>query len=363
MNILTLDAGGTNFVFSSVIDNKILAQKIKKNIESIRNANLDLMLKTIIEGFTEIKDISGRKIDAISLAFPGPADYKNGIIGDLFNIPCFRNGVALKKMLENIFRVPVFINNDGDLYAYGEALTGTLPIINNRLQKNNNPKRYFNLAGLTLGTGFGAGLVSEKRIIKGNNISTAEIWQISNRVMPAINAEEGVSIRAVKYFFSYYANIDFADSPEPKEIFEIACDKSNKNNKYALMTFEKIGHFLGDAIANIFTLFDCIIVIGGGIAGAKDFIIPGIEKELKTSFVNLTKTNVLPRLVHSVYCLNNETEFENFMKTAERKIKVPFSDEEIIYDPLVKWAYKFSDFDTSDMINLGAYHYAVENLI
>ena len=60
---------------------------------------------------------------AISFAFPGPADYPRGIIGGyLPNFPSFRDGVALKDFLEERFGIPTFINNDGDLYAYGEAL-------------------------------------------------------------------------------------------------------------------------------------------------------------------------------------------------------------------------------------------------
>ena len=32
---------------------------------------------------------------AISFAFPGPADYEHGVIGDLPNFPAFCGGVAL----------------------------------------------------------------------------------------------------------------------------------------------------------------------------------------------------------------------------------------------------------------------------
>ena len=35
-----------------------------------------------------------------------------------------RLGVALGPMLEEKFRIPVFINNDGDLFAYVEAIAG-----------------------------------------------------------------------------------------------------------------------------------------------------------------------------------------------------------------------------------------------
>ena len=358
MNILTLDAGGTNFVFTAVINNKIINEKIKK--PAIGN-NLDLCLKTIIEGFREIKQIVGT-IEAISFAFPGPADYKKGIIGNLNNLPCFCGGVALASMLENFFQVPVFINNDGDLYAYGEALAGSLPEINKRLKEKNNSKRYNNLIGMTIGTGFGAGLVSNKQLIKGDNVCAAEIWLTSNRVDSKINTEEAVSIRAIKYFYSFFSNTKIEDCPEPKEIYEIASNENHLQNKFAKMAFEQSGRFIGDAIANMITLFDGIVVIGGGIAAAKNFIIPGIKKELKTNFNKLGKTETNPRVTNEIYCLNDEKDYEKFLEVRETKIKIPYSEKEIIYDMSYKNAYLFSNFDTSEMICLGAYNFAVENL-
>ena len=94
---------------------------------------------------------------AISFAFPGPVDYPAGIVGDLGNLPGFRGGVALGPMLEDRFKLPVFINNDGDLFTYGEAICGFLPYVNERLKAAGSAKQYKNLFGVTLGTGFGAG--------------------------------------------------------------------------------------------------------------------------------------------------------------------------------------------------------------
>ena len=42
-------------------------------------------------------------------------------------------------MLEEKFGIPVFINNDGDLFAYGEAIAGLLPFINSKLEEAGSP--------------------------------------------------------------------------------------------------------------------------------------------------------------------------------------------------------------------------------
>ena len=112
---------------------------------------------------------------AISFAFPGPADYPAGIIGDLPNLPAFRGGVALGPMLEAKFGLPVFINNDGDLFAYGEATAGFLPWVNDQLAQAGSPRRFENLVGVTLGTGFGGGIVRRGELLTGDNSMAAEI--------------------------------------------------------------------------------------------------------------------------------------------------------------------------------------------
>ena len=185
--VLTLDAGGTNFVFSVEQANK----EIIEPLTLPSNAHdLTLCLETIKKGFHHAQAASPKPPAAISFAFHGPADYPNGVIGDLVNLPSFRGGVALGPMLQQEFELPVFINNDGDLFAYGEAISGLLPRANEQLEQAGSPKRYKNLLGLTFGTGFGAGIVSDGELFLGDNSAAAEIWSMRNKVQPQVSAEE-----------------------------------------------------------------------------------------------------------------------------------------------------------------------------
>ena len=165
--VITLDAGGTNLVFGAMQANKFIVEPITLPSHA---EDLDRCLATMVEGFTAIIDKLDTKPVAISFAFPGPADYPNGIIGGyLPNFPSFREGVALGPFLEAKFGIPVFINNDGDLFAYGEALGGALPEVNARLEALGSPKKYRNLVGYTFGTGFGVGIVVDNRLNRGDN--------------------------------------------------------------------------------------------------------------------------------------------------------------------------------------------------
>ena len=76
--VLTLDAGGTNMVFGAMKG----GQSIVDQITLPSNANdLDMCLGTMVKGFNAIIEKLDTKPAAISFAFPGPADYPNGIIG------------------------------------------------------------------------------------------------------------------------------------------------------------------------------------------------------------------------------------------------------------------------------------------
>ena len=53
-------------------------------------------------------------------------------------------------MLEDRFEIPVYLNNDGDLFTLGEAMAGFLPWVNGLLEEAGSPRRFRNLFGATL---------------------------------------------------------------------------------------------------------------------------------------------------------------------------------------------------------------------
>ena len=88
--VLTLDAGGTNFVFSAIAGNEEIVEPVR--LQAV-TTNTEGCLATLVQGFTTVKQKLDAEPVAISFAFPGPADYERGVIGDLPNFPSFRGGV------------------------------------------------------------------------------------------------------------------------------------------------------------------------------------------------------------------------------------------------------------------------------
>lgn len=355
---MTLDAGGTNLRFSALRGGKPIAETV--SLPS-NGDDLEKCLANIVEGFNRVKALCPQPPAAISFAFPGPADYPRGIIGDLGNLPGFRGGVALGPMLEEKFGIPVFMNNDGDLFVYGEAIGGLLPHVNGLLEKAGSPKRYKNLFGITLGTGFGGGIVRNGEIFIGDNSASGEVWLLRNKLDPSMNAEEGACIRAVRRVYANQSGTPFDQVPEPKELFEIANGNMVGNQAAAREAFRCLGESAGDAVANAITLIDGLTVIGGGISNAWPLFLPALVDELNSTFTN-PAGNKFRRLIPAAFNLEDTVQLETFLKGETRTIKVPGSDRSLAYDPLLRVGVGMSRLGTSQAIAIGAYAFALQKL-
>ena len=355
--VITLDAGGTNLVFGAMQANRFIVEPITLPSHA---EDLDKCLATMVEGFRAVISRLSEKPVAISFAFPGPADYPNGIIGGyLPNFPSFRDGVALGPFLEATFGIPVFINNDGDLFAYGEALGGALPQVNARLEALNSPKRYKNLVGYTFGTGFGVGIVVDNRLNRGDN-SCVETFCLRHKKMPEIIVEEGVAVRAVKRVYGELSG-DPNHGLEPREICDIADGKRPGNVGAARQAFAEMGEIAGDAMAAAVTLIDGLVVIGGGITAARKWIMPGLLRELRAKMHTLSGDE-LNRVQMKVYDLDDEAEFREFAKGRLQPLKVYGTDRYVAYDPQKRIGVTISKLGASQAISVGAYAFALSQL-
>lgn len=355
---MTLDAGGTNFRFAAMRGGKPVTETIAL---PSNGSDLQNCLSNLIDGFTRVRALCPAAPSAISFAFPGPADYPNGIIGDLGNLPGFRGGVALGPMLEEHFGMPVFINNDGDLFVYGEAIGGLLPHVNGLLEMAGSPKRYKNLFGVTLGTGFGGGIVRNGELFIGDNSMAGEVWLLRNKLNPSMNAEEGACIRAVRRTYAEQAAIPLGRVPEPKELFEIAQGVQPGNEAAAREGFRRLGEVVGDAMGNALTLIDGLAVVGGGVSGAWPLFLPSLVSELNASFTG-PDGNSFRRLASVAFNLEAPDELAIFLKGQTRTIQVPGSTRTLEYDPLQRVGIGMSRLGTSEAVALGAYAYALSRL-
>jgi glucokinase len=229
------------------------------------------------------------------------------------------------------------------------------------LKKAGSPKRYKNLFGVTLGTGFGGGIVRDGELFGGDNSSAAEVWLLRNKLQPQMNAEEGSSIRAVRRVYAEKAGIPVEQAPEPKVIFDIGRGKQKGNKSAAVEAFRRLGEVVGDAMANALTLVDGLAVIGGGVSGSWPLFLPALVDEINSTY---TGPNGKPfrRLVQVAFNLEDAAQRKKFLKGEAREITVPGTKRKLKYDPLSRIGVGISRLGTSEAVAIGAYAFALHKL-
>ncbi|MBN1783126.1 ROK family protein [bacterium] len=377
--VMTLDAGGTNLVFSAIQGNREIVTPVTC---SSSTTSVEKFFSKIQDGFRTVLSGLPENPSAISFAFPGPADYKNGIIGDPPNMPAFRGGVPLGPMLRECFRCPVFINNDGNLFAYGEAVSGLLPKINRLLSDSGNDRRYATIFGATLGTGLGGGFVCNGSLFRGDNDAASEIWMmhrsnVQDCAAPGnrtdFYAEETVSARGIRNIYAAILGIPVDEAPAPETIYKIAAgdnseadtggfmDGSTAEKTAARQAFVRFGKALGGTLAAVLTIADGLIVLGGGLSLAYPLFLPAAVEEMNRSIV-LSDGSCVPRTELSVFNLENPGQLNDFLQPDYRRIRVPGTSRIIEYDPCKKTGIGISVLGTSRAIALGSYVFALHML-
>ncbi|MFU0800379.1 MAG: ROK family protein (putative glucokinase) [Xylanivirga thermophila] len=104
------------------------------------------------------------KVIGIGVSCGGPLDSRNGIILSPPNLPGWDN-IPFAKLLTEEFNVPAFIQNDANACALVEWKLGAGRDTNNMMF-------------LTMGTGFGAGIISEGVLVRGQNDMAGEVGHI-----------------------------------------------------------------------------------------------------------------------------------------------------------------------------------------
>ncbi|MFC1760661.1 ROK family protein [Planctomycetota bacterium] len=353
--VLTLDAGGTTLVFKALQGGHEITETV--TLPSIVD-ELNPCLEQLVYGFRQVQEQIRGEVSAISFAFPGPADYKHGIIGDLPNLPAFRGGVALGPFLSNAFDLPVFINNDGNLFALGEFVFGFLPDTNQQIKRHGGTKQFKNLIGLTLGTGFGCGIVCGGQLLLGDNSNAAEIWLMRNKLRSDLCADAGVGKDKLRIFYAERSGLDLDEVPAPEVLYRIGKGEIPGDVEAACAAFTDMGQVIGDAVANAACLVDGLVVIGGGISGAAELFMPAVMEELNGQIGHLHGVQ-LPRMPFQANYLDDEMAIIAFSKGEQRVIGIPQSSKQITHDALPRIGVGLSTLGVSRATAMGAYVYAL----
>jgi len=240
-----IDMGGTNIRIGVVKEDQII-RKVEK--PTLAHREEKEIIDDLISG---IKEVICPEVKSIGVGVPSVVDTHHGIVYNVANIKSWKE-VHLKEILEQVFNIPVFVNNDANCFVQGEY-------------KHGKGTGYKNIVGITIGTGLGAGLILDGKLYNGVNTGAGEIGSF-----PYLDNE------FEQYCSGQYFLHEFQTSG-----YDLAIE-AEKGNRDALDKFNKFGYHLGKLIKTVLFAYDPeAIIIGGSAAQSYKFYSSEMNRVIK----------------------------------------------------------------------------------
>jgi len=207
---------------------------------------------------------------------PGPLDLKNGIILKTANLPGWEH-VPLRERLASTLRLPVVVENDANAAAYGEYFaTGSVTR---------------NMVLLTLGTGVGAGVIVDGRVLHGHFDNAGELGHMivvpggipcpcGQRGCLEAYASAGAVARRLEAALEAGERSSVARGADAAAIAAAA----EGGDALCRRIWDEACFYLAIACINIQHAYNPeVILLGGGMAGAGEFLLGTVRAHFRAN--------------------------------------------------------------------------------
>ena len=267
-----IDFGGTSIKSGLVRDGRILQRGTL--IHTPQYSGAESLLEALKEVVAELRR-ADPDVRALGIGLPGIVDSVNGVVHELTNVPGW-NDVPLRDRLERDTGLCVTVENDANAMAYGEWKYGAA-------------REGRHVVCITLGTGVGGGLILNGQLYRGAQLGAGEAGHMSidYRGVPGPYGNFGALERYVGNnqiagrARELYAAAGVGKTLEQCAPAELA-QAARSGDPIARGVWEAVGAEVGAALANIVWLLNPdTIVIGGGVAKARELLFEPILKSLR----------------------------------------------------------------------------------
>lgn len=274
--VLACDLGGTNLRMAAVGPDGTVLSRTRTSTPKSPDPR-ELMSVILQASETCSKEIAGLEVAAVAVAVPATVNFEKGMTLKAPNLPCL-DGFAMREALEEAFKVPAILENDANAAAVGESWLGASKDLKDSIT-------------VTLGTGVGGGIMVNGGVLRGVDGTAGEIGHICIEPDGAQCGcgsrgcvEQYASATAIVRMASEFSST-FPDSViNRKEGFtsEQVYEAGRSGDPLALAVFEKMGKYLGIAVADLINIFNPqAVVIGGGAAQAWELFIGHVREQVR----------------------------------------------------------------------------------
>ncbi len=277
-----VDLGGTNIAVGVINENYEIIGKAKTKTNAIRLAEeiFDDIVKCVLLAAEDAK-ISMDEVASIGIGTPGSCDKTNGVIIYANNLG-FKNVPAVKYVQDKIAGVPVYIENDANCAALGEALAGC-------------GKGKSSFIAITLGTGVGSGIILNGKVLSGCNDAGGEIghtvialdgvqctcgrkgcWESYASATALVNqTKEAMLLHKDSKMW------ELCDGDVNNAGGRTAFDAMRAGDKYGTAVVEKYIDYIAAGTTNVINVFQPdILCFGGGICNEGDTLLVPLKAKV-----------------------------------------------------------------------------------
>ena len=236
-------------------------------------SQIDRCLREMLTGLS--LDLS--EILVIGVGIPGPVVSDQGLVISPPLMPGWEN-YPIRAHLEEMWKLPVSLNNDAELGALGEWAYGA-----------GRGERH--LAYIKVGSGIGAGLLIDGKIFRGATGSAGEIGHTTIRedgplctcgnhgCLETLAGGKAIANRAIEAVQSGRRTMMASIEPVNHITARDVADAARRGDLVAQQIMKDAGTYLGIAIASLVNLFNPnMVVVGGGIAQMGDLLLQPIRQ-------------------------------------------------------------------------------------
>jgi glucokinase len=288
-----VDLGGTK-ILSGVFKNSLecigsakASTKAQRGVEAV----IERIARCVQDAVDEA-DLSLKQVAGVGIGAPGAVDFVEGRVIFAPNMEGWKD-VPLKKDLEKLLGVPVFVENDCNISALGVHVA----------ELKAKPKH---LIGIFIGTGLGGGLIINGELFGGFNHTAGEIGHMVLDVNgPKCGCGNKGCFEALASRTAIFQQIKAGIKDGQKTILTemLGDDLSDlrsgdlrkairRGDKFVDKVVETAAEYTGIGVANLVNLFSPeVVVLGGGVIEAlademmgvivetaQDYAMPGTMK-------------------------------------------------------------------------------------
>jgi glucokinase-like ROK family protein len=279
-HLLVADLGATSIdVAVTDLEGRILGHRDEPADVS---AGPEPCLSRIEELFEELvaatRDLPGR-LWGVGIGVPGPVEFRSGRPVSPPIMPGW-DGYPVRERFVDRYRAPVWVDNDVNILALGEWRSGIAV-------------GHDNVVVVKIGTGIGAGIISNGRIHRGAQGSAGDVGHIQVVDAASIVCRCGNvgCLEALAGGAALARDGEAAAVSGRSDRLRVALDQHGRvtaedvaraasfGDPYAVSMLQSAGHRVGLMLASVVNFFNpSLIVVGGGVAQSGDQLLAAIRE-------------------------------------------------------------------------------------